>query len=94
MIIDKKQILQSVRTEFTMLGGDYIRLYNKLSTNSKQLKIALKEFLMTHFCSVEEFILLENDRLASIMQLTTNFVCRLALHLYVYVFYSVSSCMS
>jgi len=45
-----------------------IKLYNKLclkikclSTNSKQFKVTLKEFHMTHtFCSVDDFILLRN----------------------------------
>jgi len=40
-------------------------LYNNLSTNSKQVKLALREFLMTHFCSVEKIMLLENDRLTN-----------------------------
>jgi len=40
-------------------------LYNNLCTNNKQVKSALKEFLVTHFCSVKKIILLENDGLTN-----------------------------
>jgi hypothetical protein len=47
------------------VGIRCVMLYNNLSTNSKQVKLPLKGFLMTQFCSVEKIILVENDRLAN-----------------------------
>jgi len=62
-----RQLLTSVYKKGVYYFG--IKLYTKLSlkikclsNNSRQFKIAQKEFLLTHtFYSVDEFILRQND---------------------------------